>query len=44
MISLSVPSLPKDVQEPRSYILSGAFDYVFDHREERPVCLVPIKC
>ena len=23
---------PKDVQEPGSYILSGAFDYVLDHR------------
>ena len=36
MISLNVASLkvnrPKDAQEPCSYILSGAFDYVFDHR------------
>ena len=35
MVSLSAKfevNRPKDVQEPGSYILSGTFDYVLDHR------------
>ena len=35
MVSLSVQvwsSSTEDVQEPGSYILSGTFDYVLDHR------------